>query len=235
MVEKSDNKQVDRNRSNELLTKTSDPEYTEMKVIPITENEVLNTILALKTKKSSGYDGISNRILKHCATIIIKPLSHICNSSLTKGIFPDRCKYDLVMPIYKKGERADRSNYRPISLILSLSKVLEILMHNRLIQHLNSNNIIAPEQYGFRKGKNIDNAIFSLTTTIANALNKKQVIAGLFCDLSKAFDSVNHSILLQKLSYYGVRNTCHSWFKSYLNNRQQKVIIATNERKHTSN
>ena len=104
VVENSDNKQVDRNRSNELLTKTSDPEYTEMKVIPITENEVLNTILALKTKKSSGYDGISNRILKHCATTISKPLSHICNSSLTKGIFPNRCKYALVMPIYKKGE-----------------------------------------------------------------------------------------------------------------------------------
>jgi len=235
VVENSDNKQVDRNRSNELLTKTSNPEYTEMKVIPITENEVLNTILALKTKKSSGYDGISNRILKHCATIIIKPLSHICNSSLTKGIFPDRCKYALVLPIHKKGERTDRSNYRPISLILSLSKVLEILMHNRLNQHLNSNNIIALEQYGFRKEKNIDNAIFSLTNTIANALNKKQVIAGLFCDLSKAFDSVNHSISLQKLSHYGVRNTCHSWFKSYLTNRQQKVVISTNEGKHTTN
>jgi hypothetical protein len=79
VVENSDNKQVDRNRSNELLTKTSNAEYTEMKVIPITENELLNTILALKTNKSSGYDGISNRILKHCAASISKPLSHICN------------------------------------------------------------------------------------------------------------------------------------------------------------
>ena len=111
VVENSDNKQVDRNRSNELLTKTSNAEYKEMKVIPITEYEVLNTILALKTKKSSGYDGISSRILKHCATIISKPLLHICNSSLTKGNFTDRCKYALVLPRHKKGERTDRSNY----------------------------------------------------------------------------------------------------------------------------
>jgi hypothetical protein len=206
-----------------------------MKVIPITESEVFNTILALKSKKSSGYDGISNRILKHCATVISKPLSHICNFSLTKGIFPDRCKYALVLPVYKKGERTDRSNYRPISLVLALSKVMEILMYNRLNQHLNTNDIIAPEQYGFRRGKNIDNAIFTLTNTIVNAINKKQVIAGLFCDLSKAFDSVNHSILLSKLTHYGVRNTRLSWFKSYLTNRQQKVIIPINRGKRSSN
>jgi len=108
-------------------------------------------------------------------------------------------------------------------------------MYNRLNQHLNSNKIIVSEQYGFRRGKSIDNAIFSLTNTIVSGLNKKQVIAGIFYDLSKAFGSVNHSILLQKLFHYGVRDTYHSWFKSYLTSRQQKVIISINGGNHSSN
>ena len=235
VVENSDSKHVDINKSKESLTKINNGEYTEMKVIPITENEVINIILTLKTKKLSGYDGISNMILKYFAKIISKPFSHICNFSLTNGIFSDRCKYALVLPVYKKGERTNRSNYRPISLLLSLSKVLEIMMFNRLNQHLNSNRIIVSEQYGFRRGKSIDKAIYLLTNTILSSLNKKQVIAGLFCDLSKAFDSVNHSVLLQKLYYYGVRDTYRSWFKSYLTNRQQKVIITINGGNHSSN
>jgi len=109
VVENSVNKHVDINKSKELLTKNR--ECTEMKVIPITQNEVLSTILTLKTKKSSGYDGISNMILKYCAKVISKPFSHICNFSLTNGLFPDRCKYALVLPVYKKGERTNRSNY----------------------------------------------------------------------------------------------------------------------------
>ena len=109
------------------------------------------------------------------------------------------------------------------------------MMFNRLNQHLNSNRIIISEQYGFRRGNSIENAIFSLTNTILSSLNKKQVIAGLFCDLSKAFDSVSHSVLLQKLFYYGVQETNHNWFKSYLTNRQQKVIITINGGNHSSN
>jgi len=235
VVGNSDSKYVDINKSINILTKINNAEYTEMKVIPITENEVINTVLTLKTKKSSGYYGISNMILKYCAKVISKPFSHICNFSATNGIFMDRCKYALVLPVYKKGDRTYRYNYQPISVLLTLCKVLEIIMNNRLNQHLNSNRIIVSEQYGFRRGNSIENAIFSLTNTILSSLNKKQVVVGLFCDLSKAFDSVNHSFLLQKLLYYGVRETCHNWFKSYLINRQQKVIITANGGNHFSN
>jgi len=161
-VENSDSRDVDINKSIEILTKINNAEYTEMKVIPITENEVINTYLTLKTKKSSGYDGISSMILKYCAKVISKLFSHICNFSLTNGIFPDRCKYALVLPVYKQGKRTNRSNYQPISLLLSLSKVLEIMMFNRLNQHLNSNRIIVSEQCRFRRGNSIANAIFSL-------------------------------------------------------------------------
>ena len=108
-------------------------------------------------------------------------------------------------------------------------------MFNRLNQHLNVNRIIVPEQYGFRRGINIENAIFSLTNTMFSSLNKKQVVAGLFRDVSKAFDSVNHSILLQKLSYYGVRGIYVNWFESYLTNRQQKVIISIQGGNYSSN
>jgi len=111
VVENSDSKHVDINKSIEILTKINNVEYTELKVIPVTENEVINMILTLKTKKSSGYDGISNMILKYCAKVISKPFSHICNFSLTNGIFPDRCKYALVLPVYKKGKRTNKSNY----------------------------------------------------------------------------------------------------------------------------
>ena len=102
-----------------------------MKPIPFIENELLHKIFTMKTKKPSGYDGISNMILKHCVKAISKPYTYICNFSLSNGIFPDRCKYALVLPVYKRGERTNRSNYRPIPLLLSLSKVLETVMFNR--------------------------------------------------------------------------------------------------------
>ena len=99
----------------------------------------------MKTKKSSGYDGMSIMILKHRVKAIRKPFTYICNFSLTYGIFPDRCMYALVLPVYKRGERTDRSNYRPISLLLSLSKVLQTMIFNRLNQHLNVNRILVAE------------------------------------------------------------------------------------------
>jgi len=99
-----DNKHADINKAIELLTKTNRVEYMEMKPIPFTENELIHTIFTMKTKKSSGYDGISNMILKHCVKAISKPFTYICNFSLTNGIFPDRCKYALVLPVYKRGK-----------------------------------------------------------------------------------------------------------------------------------
>ena len=143
------------------------------------------------------------------------------------GIFPDRCKLANVRPIYKKGNKKDITNYRPVSLLPVLSKILEKLMLKRLEFHLEMNKILTPEQFGFRKGISIDNAIFNLTDKILTSLDQRQQVGGIFCDLSKAFDCVDHDILLDKMQYYGVQGIPHRWFRSYLYNRKQQVYIPT--------
>jgi hypothetical protein len=152
--------------------KKSYPESTsEMKIIPVTETEVIDIIKSLKNKNSSGYDGISNNILKYCVNDISKPLTFIFNLSLVTGVFPDRFKFAIVQPIHKKGDKAKLTNYRPISLLTSCSKILETIMFNRLSQHIQTNRILAPEQFGFRKGSHIEKAIFTLTNNILTSLN----------------------------------------------------------------
>ena len=113
-----------------------------MKIIPVTEAEIIGIIKSLKSKNTAGHDGISTKILKYCVQNISKPLTYICNMSLTTGVFPDRCKYAIVRPIYKKGEITNTDNYRPISLLMTCSKILERVMLNRLVQHLEVNNIV---------------------------------------------------------------------------------------------
>jgi hypothetical protein len=107
-----------------------------------------------------------------------------------------------------------------------MSKILEIIMFKRLEQHLESNNILAAQQFGFRKSVHIENAVFSLTDNIITSLNRRQQVGGIFCDLTKAFYCVNHTILLNKLHYYGIRGKYHRWFKSCLENRKQRVCIS---------
>jgi hypothetical protein len=118
------------------------------------------------------------------------------------------------------------TNYRPISLLISLSKIIETLMFNRLNQYLHANEILASEQSGFRKGHNIGKAIFALTNDILTILNQRGQIGGIFCDLTKAFDCVDHKILLKKLYYYGIHEASANWFKTYLTHRKQMVNTA---------
>jgi hypothetical protein len=141
---------------------------------------------------------------------------------LTTGIFPERCKYAIVRPIYEKGGKK-KWIITPMSQLTAMSKILEIIMFKRLDQHLESNNIWTTEQFGFRT----ENAVFSLTDNIITSLNQWQQVGGIFCDLTKAFDSVNHTVLLNKLRCYGIREKCHHWFKSYLANRKQRVCISS--------
>jgi potassium voltage-gated channel Eag-related subfamily H protein 8 len=145
---------------------------TQMEMTPISELEVINVLHSLKPKDSVGYDGISTRILKYCACAIRKPLTHILNCSLMSGTCPDRCKFAIVRPVHKKGKLDEINNYRPISLLPAISKILESLMYKRLLQHLESNKILTPAQYGFRTNFHINDAIFNLSNTITNLLDQ---------------------------------------------------------------
>jgi hypothetical protein len=179
-----------------LLKETHTGSVTEMKIIPITETEIISIIRSLKNKNLIGYDKVPSRILKYCASGISKPFSFICNCSLQSGIYPESLKYAVVKPIYKKGDKNSMINYRPISLLTTLSKILETVVFNTLCQHLQVSNILVPQQFGFRKGISIEKAIFTLTNNILNLINQRKQIGGILCDLAKAFDCVSHKILL---------------------------------------
>jgi hypothetical protein len=129
------------------------------------------------------------------------------------GVFPEWLKYSKVKPLYKKGENSCISNYRPISLLTAFSKIFEN-MYKRVSDFLNSNNILASEQFWFRKSLSTDKALFNFTHEILSALNNKMRVGRISCDLAKAFDCVNHELLLSKLRFYGIRNIAGQWFKS---------------------
>jgi len=183
--------------------------------------EITSIIKILKIKNSHEFDKISVKLLKASATYMCSPLTHIHNKSILSGIFPDRIKFSIVKPTYKKGNKMNPNNYRPISLLTSLLKVFEKALCFRVTEHLNTNKLLVRNQFGFRKGTTNEDAIFKLTDAIFKVLNNKTLAGSIFCDLGKAFDSVNHDILQPKLSYYGISGKAKSLLKSYLQNRHQ--------------
>jgi len=140
-------------------------------------------------------------------------------------VFRDRLKYTIIKPIHKNDDRCEVSKYRPVSLFTSFSKIFEMVMQRRILKHLTKYNISSTEQYGFRVGLRTDNATFKLTTEILNAVNKKLLAGGIFCDLEKAFDCVNHDILLYKLKLYGISDEDFQLCQSYLGNRYCRTAI----------
>ena len=150
-------------------------------------------------------------------------LCNIFNLSFEQGVFPSSLKLSKVVPIHKKGDKSILSNYRPISILSVFSKLFEKLVHKRLISYLCHKRIIYNKQFGFRPGYSTYMALLDFCDKIANALENKEFVIGIFLDLSKAFDCLSHDILLEKLEYYGIRGITLEWFKSYLQNRKQFV------------
>jgi hypothetical protein len=167
------------------------PQITNM---PITEAEVISTFSSLKNKTSCGYDGLSNKILKLCGSHVSKPLTYIFNISLTSGICPDRLKYVVIKSCFKKGDKSQIANYRPIAILTGFSKIFELLIFHRLKQHLVSNNILVTEQCGFCDNVSTEGLIFKLIESIFSAWNNKELITSIFCDLTRAFDCVSHQL-----------------------------------------
>jgi hypothetical protein len=141
------------------------------------------------------------------------------------GVFPDEWKAAKVKPLHKKRNRHDILNYRPLSIILVFAKLLERLIFNRLLPLLYDNKILTEAQNGFRKGKRIETAIRAFIEIIQEALDKRAHAIGIFIDLTKTYDTLNHKVLLEKFSSYGIRGIGNSWFKSYLTNRRQRIEI----------
>lgn len=190
-----------------------------------TRLEIEKIIKNLQPKDSCGYDEINSKVVKYCYMQLSAPLSNICNSALKKGVFPSRLKYAVVLPLFKKGKKELVENYRPVSLLTTFSKIFEKVIYARLLKHFTTNNIMSNSQYGFRKNLSINDAAYKLTSVVLEALNVKKYVVGVFCDLAKAFDCVNHEILLNKLQHYGVRGKFLALLSSYLDSREQSVII----------
>ena len=190
---------------------------------PTNESEIARIIGNLANKASSGYDDINNILLKQLKTSICIPLTIIFNKSLESGQFPHEMKKADVIPLYKAKERHYVTNYRPISLLLTISKVLEKVVYQRTYSFLNGTNQFYQSQYGFRSGHSCESAMCELIGNIAKNQEEGLHTIGVFIDLSKAFDTLDHKILLQKLYRYGIRGTCLNWFTSYLEQRQMRA------------
>ena len=156
---------------------------------------------------------------------ISETLSNIFNESFARRVFPDHMKLGMITPIFKGGSKLDVSNYRPVSVLPTISKILEKLMLFRLTKFLDKHNIIYEHQFGFKKNRSTTLAVLDLNTRIIKALDNGNYAASVFLDFAKAFDTVNHEILIDKLENYGVRGIVRNWFESYLKNRHQIVKI----------
>ena len=188
-----------------------------------TDQEVNNIIKQLKDG-APGKDGITSLSLKLVSDFIVKPITRTVNLSFSQGVFPNELKIALVSPLYKAKDPMYFSNYWPISLLSTFSKILERLMYNRILDFPNKNKILNKYQFGFRTNHSTYMALIILLENIMKALENGESAIGIFLDFQKAFDTVNHSILLDKLCIYGIRGPALSWITSYLSNRYQYVV-----------
>lgn len=192
---------------------------------PASTNEVTLLINGLVSKKSVGPDGLKADVIKANSITFSRILSQIFNKIIETGVYPDCLKVARVVPVFKSGDANDVSNYRPISTLSTFNKILEKLLINRLVPFLNQHNILYKLQYGFRQGSSTETAVSELLDDVIKGIDSKKLVGALFLDLRKAFDTLDHTILLKKLDAYGIRGIANEIICSYLTNRKQYVSI----------
>ena len=195
---------------------------------PTNELEIKNVISCLK-EGAPRRDGISSRNIKLIKELISVPLTNLVNLSFEQGVFPSELKLAIITPLYKAKDPMFFNNYGPISLLSVFSKIIERLMYNRLLNFINKHKIFNKLQFGFRNNHSTFMALVILVENLVNALDNGKCAVGIFLDFQKAFDTVDHGILLDKLYCYGIRDIAHKWFISYLSSRQQSVMYNGHE------
>ena len=197
---------------------------TKMHYEELSTIEFEKAFKSLKRNKAKGIDNINGNIVIDVYNEIKEPLFNVCKSSLRNGIFPDALKYAKVKPIFKTGDMSEVGNYRPISGLPFFSKILEKIMYNRVYSYLTKHKLLFKKQFGFQANNSTEHALLELSDGIMKSFESGKFTLGVFIDLSKAFDTVNHSILLDKLKHYGISGIYINWFRSYLNQRKQCIF-----------
>lgn len=189
--------------------------------------EVHTTLMNLKNDSAPGCDNIPTKFLKYVADVIVPIISHLVNVCFDKGIFPNLLKHAIITPVYKNGDKEEVNNYRPISVLSALSKIVEKLINCRLLKYFESFNILSANQFGFRQGKCTEDAVAAITSLIVKNLDIGDKCLAVFLDIKKAFDTVSVSMLLQKLERIGIRGTPLALLRDYLSGRKQCTKIGS--------
>ena len=189
--------------------------------------EVKNIILSLQNS-AAGHDDMGASLLKLSIEHIVAPLTHICNLSLSEGAFPDQLKIASVVPLYKVEDSMMFNNYRHVSVLCVIWKIFEKIIFIRAQVFFNELQILYKYQLGFRKGHSTYMAHIILMDKLIHAIENGEYVIGIYLDFSKAFNTINHAILLDKLHHYGIRGVAYSWFKNYLTGTNLWVITVQN-------
>lgn len=208
------------NCNNEFYMPNNDA--SSLFLTPSSSDEIARIIKELQNK-SPEYDGIHTKVVRGTHLQISRPLTHIMSISFRQGIFPKELKVARVTPVYKGKKCKEMANYRPVSVLPVFSKIFECLMYKRLYSFINKHNLLYQYQFGFRNGYGTNLALITLIDKVACALEDGRFVLGVFLDFSKAFDTMNHAILLRKLYKYVIRGAAFTWMTSYLSNRLQYV------------
>ena len=202
-------------------------EYPDLNFVfkQVSKIKVGEIIKELESKSSLDINGYSTILIKKVSSLILVPLTHIINLSLSTGVFPDSLKISRVCPIFKQGDHKEMNNYRPISCLSSFSKIFEKIAHEQLSQYLDVNKILNSNQFGFQKGRSTVHALTKIMNFLAESFNNNKFVVAVFLDYKKAFDLVSHDILLKKLEKIGIRGIHLNWFKTYLADRKMYTMV----------